>query len=65
MTTALSQKLAHLKAGMAQGRHLDSEHVLNLFEDVEALLFDLDVRVKRIEGIKAVTPPPYVEPRGK
>lgn len=64
MTTAFSQKLAHLKAGLAQGRELDDDRLLNLFEDVEGLLFDLDTRVKRLEGIKAVTPPPYMEPRG-
>jgi len=64
MTEAFSQKLAHLKAGVAQGRELDSDRLLNLFEDIEGLLFDLDTRVKKLEVLGLVKPPPYQEPRG-
>ena len=62
MTAAFSQKLAHLKAGVQQGMKLDDDRVLNLFEDVEGLLYEINLRLGNIEQHQSLSIPPLKPP---
>jgi hypothetical protein len=63
MTTALHDKLARLKVRYDVETTLEPRHVLEVFEDIEALLFDLDTRLKQVEA--ELHNHPYDPPRGR
>jgi len=60
MTDALKGKLEHVKTGLLVGTVPTPSKIHEIFEDIQALLYDLDLRVKELETGKV----PYMEPRG-
>lgn len=59
MTTELQQKIERQKIRVAQGNELESTKVLQIFEDINAILFDF---VTRIEHLEQQAGSEYVEP---